>query len=200
MEDPLPPVKATTREDVWEALAGQFLDTETRHEIPRAALLCVENGMTCEDAFEAWAYEVTPALYWNVWSVVGEWAGWDRDWLLAQIRRHRTTASRFAYVVYRCRIHLIHACWLAIGRCIDVLRDTAPPEREALVADLTWLANEYFDFRASRPAPSSKERLRALYAGTFLPIFAPLVVKGSASGESRAGCEGRVEAALGQIA
>jgi hypothetical protein len=59
-----------TREDVWEGLANQFLDTETRHFIPGLALMCVEAGLSTASAFDAWAYEVTPAVFFNLWKSV----------------------------------------------------------------------------------------------------------------------------------
>lgn len=185
-----------SREDVWEAFADLFLDTETRTTIPRAALTCVEAGMSREQAFEAWAYEVTPTVWWNGWSVAGEWAGWDRDWLFARIRERRVKPSRWAYVVYRCRVQLGHAEWVAIGRCIDVLHQSPEQDRDGVTSELTWLARHFFDFTSSMPPPSSAQRLRGLYDETFLPIFAPIVVKSSTPSQQLKACTERVERAL----
>ncbi len=185
-----------SREDVWEAFADLFLDTETRTTIPRAALTCVEAGMTREAAFEAWAFEVTPAVWWNGWSMAGEWAGWNRDWLFARIRERRVKPSRWGYVVYRCRIHLGHAEWAAIGRCIDLLHQTPEKDRESVTSELTWLARQFFDFMPSMPPPSSPQRLRTLYDETFLPVFASLVVKSETPSQQLKACIERVERGL----
>jgi hypothetical protein len=185
-----------SREDVWEAFADLFLDTETRPEIPRAALTCVEAGMSREEAFEAWAYEVTPAVWWNGWSVVGEWAGWDRDALFARIRDRRVKPSKWAYVVYRCRVHAGHAEWVAIGRCMDVLHQAPEKDRDSVSSELTWLARQFFDFMSSMPPPSSVQYLRSLYDETFLPIFAPIVFKSSTASQQLNACTERVERAL----
>jgi hypothetical protein len=193
--------RAVSREDVWEALGDQFLDTETRTWIPRAAQTCVLAGLTREAAFDVWAYEVTPALYLNLWSVAGEWAGWDRAWLEQRVRASAVKPSRLAYIGYRARLPGLHAHWNAIARCIDLLlADAEPAAREALVAELIWLASQYFDFGASMPAPSSEARLRERFSGTFLAIFAPLVVPGTVQPESLAICRDRVELALGRLA
>jgi hypothetical protein len=190
---------AVSREDVWEALGDQFLDTETRTWIPRAAQTCVDAGLTREAAFDVWAYEVTPALWSNIWSVAGEWAAWDRGWLEQRIRASAVKPSRLAYLAYRVRIHGLHANWNAIGQCVTLLAEAGPAARRALGADLTWLASQYFDFMASMPAPSSEARLRDRFRGTFLPIFAPLVVPETAQPESLAICRDRVEIALGRL-
>ncbi len=83
-----------TREDVWEAFADQFLDTETRTWIPRAALTAVEAGFSRAEAYDVWRFEVTPAVSANLLDLAGEWAGWPRDWLVKQIWRSLMRPSR----------------------------------------------------------------------------------------------------------
>jgi hypothetical protein len=188
-----------SREDVWEALAEHFLDTETRTWIPQAALTCVEAGLSREQAFRVWAYEVTPALWSNLWNVAGEWAGWDQRWLVARIERARIAPSCRAYLLYRGCVHLNHRTWIAIGRCIDLLEETDPPQRRKLAADLAWLARQFFDFgRSGAAPPSSEARLRAIYRETFLPVFAPLVLRPGGDPPEAASRQ-RVEQALGAI-
>jgi hypothetical protein len=189
-----PPARSRSLEDVWEAFADQFLDTETRTDIPRIALTCLEAGLDREGAFNAWAYDVTPALWPNLWNVAGEWCGWDHGWLLKRIASTRVRPSRWAHFVYRRRIHMAHANWVAIAECIGLLRETPISERAEVVADLTWLAAQFFDFGASRPISSSVGALRELYEGAFARIFVPLVV---GSAESLRSSTQRVECALG---
>src|SRR5262245_46471468 len=103
--------------EVWISLADQFLDGEARHEIPLNAWHCLRAGLSLEQARNVWCYEVTPAVYPNIWDVAGEWGCWDREWLIARIRRVRVQPGRLAYLRYRCQVHLVHRVWLAIERC-----------------------------------------------------------------------------------
>ena len=112
---------------VWLAMADHFLDTETRHDIPLTALLCVEAGWSCERARDAWRHEVSPAVAFNLWSVAGEWAGWDREWLVARIERLRSSwhnrPGTLKSLRYRLRAPGMDGVWVAMPRC------TAPCRR-----------------------------------------------------------------------
>jgi hypothetical protein len=177
----------TTREDLWELMAEQFLDTETRTWIPKTALACVELGLSEEAAFDVWAYEVTPAVWRNIWDIAGEWAGWDRQWLVAEIRRK--APRKKSWRVYRAHVHFAHDCWVAIAACIRVLWHTPEAERSELVGTLTWLAAHYLDFGTGGLGDPPRDAC-ATYEQVFLPIFTPL-----ACGSDR-GCDARVRAAL----
>jgi len=58
MTPALPPDAA--RRAVWIAFADHFLDTETRQELPWAALAAVEAGHSVEQARGIWSVEVRP--------------------------------------------------------------------------------------------------------------------------------------------
>lgn len=165
-----------SRQAIRESMAEQFLDSETRVEIPRTAALCVDAGLDASAAFDVWAFEVTPALWHNLWDVAGEWAGWDSAWLHERIERRRTTPSPWAHVVYRARVHFAHERWEAIARCIDLFQASLPEERPGLLRAFHWLAGHYFDFGpfGRRAPPEDPAHLRALYDARFLPIFAPI--------------------------
>jgi hypothetical protein len=189
-------------EDVWDALADHFLDTDTRVWIPRSARMCVAAGLSRDEAFEAWAYEVTPALWTNAWSVAGEWAYWDRAWLVTRIRHVRERPSPLAYAKYRVRAHALHSVWCAIAACIDVLHAAPAGGRDLTTDELRWLAAQFFDFARSAPPPaeSTPAALTARYRSTFLPIFAPLVVRAAPLRESVEEGERRVLRAVEQLA
>ncbi|HWM85816.1 MAG TPA: hypothetical protein VNO33_08255 [Kofleriaceae bacterium] len=194
------------RRAVWLALADQFLDTETRHSIPPAALACVEAGHSAEEARDIWRYEVTPVLWLNLRVTAGEWACWNEEWLADQIARRRgrwpNRAGRLAALVYRARAGAQEVTWTAIERCIRLLAATPPASRGRTAADLGLLARLYFDFcpeDLGEIAPERRRELSQLYQAVFLPIFAPLVVPGHGapeSPESARSCAARVEAAL----
>jgi hypothetical protein len=192
------------RRAVWVALADQFLDTETRHLIPSAALCCVEAGLAAE-ARAIWHHEVFPVVGHNHFEIAGDWAGWPEEWLGEQIAARRERRCRVADMVHRAcaRIgrRVFESRWIAIARCIRLLDGTPPPLRGSTAADLELLARSYFDFC---PAPSvhtstgRRGALQRLYRAAFLPIFAPLVV---ASGVHRPAesidiCAARVETLL----
>lgn len=185
-----------TREDVWEELADQFLDTETRHSIPRVALMCVEAGMSPASAFDAWAYEVTPAIFWNLWSVVGEWTGWNRESLFARIRERSVKPSRWAYLAYRFRVQSAHTRWVAIGKCMGIFQQTPAVCRERVSSELAWLARQFFDFTNSMAPPSSAERMREVYRDTFVPIFASFIPNGATRNRELDVIAERIERAL----
>ena len=78
---------------VWIALAEHFLDTETRHQLPNAALACVRAGYGVEEVRAIWGCEVAPAVGFNLYLVAGEWACWDPEWLVERIERIRARRS-----------------------------------------------------------------------------------------------------------
>ena len=181
---------SNTREDprkiaVWVAMADHFLDTETRQDIPRTALRCVEAGLSPSEVSAVWRYEVTPAVGLNSYCVAGEWAGWDREWLLDRIRsargRLRWRAPRAWFKWLRPKDGPCEA----IGRCV-VLVSALPSAaaREQIVADLTFLTSHYFDFCPAPTAALTRDdwrRVCALYKGPFCSLMAPALVKGEAN-------------------
>ena len=181
---------SNTREDtrkiaVWVAMANHFLDTETRQDIPRTALCCVEAGLSPSEVSAVWRYEVTPAVGFNLHCVAGEWAGWDRDWLLDRILSAGRNATWLAPRSWFARLQPNDGLCEAIARCVALL--SALPSavaREQLVADLTLLTSHYFDFC---PAPLAAldsdgwSRLRALFEGPFRPLLESVLVSGEAS-------------------
>jgi hypothetical protein len=174
---------------VWEAMANHFLDTETRHDIPLTALRCVQAGLSVREAFEVWAYEVTPAVFLNIWSVAGEWAGWDRGWLVWSIQWSRGSwCNRIPFIrwlIYRMRVHLMHGVWVSIARCMtELLKRNSPIEQEQTANDLAALARHYFDFCPTKfadLAPPHRATLRGLYPTPFREMIAPAVGPGEAA-------------------
>jgi len=196
-----PPTIDAGRERVWLSFAGHFLDTETRHDLPRSALTAVEAGFSVEEAREIWCFEVTPAVGANLWSVAGEWAGWNEDGLVSRVtaiaRRRRHRPGFLAYLRYRLTIHFGHSSWLAIADLMRALYAIDPASRPQLVADLVLLGECYFDFLAPDLAPLDPARraaLRHVFHATFLPALGRTVVAGVEEGAAARAA--RVEKAL----
>lgn len=192
------PVIDDARRRVWVAFAEHFLDTETRQELPHAALVAVEAGFSIEETREIWRYEVTPAVGFNLWDMAGEWACWDTEWLCARIERslaRRRHAPRWLrYLAYRITIHFGNASWVAIERLMRALLAVPPPAREPLAHDLGALAQHFFDFLPrdlGLAQPARREELRRLFVEVFLPALRPAVIEGKAEEYAR-----RVEEAL----
>ena len=190
--------EVSRRVEVWVAMAHHFLDTETRHELPWTALRCVEAGLSVHEARDVWRYEVSPAVAFNLFDVAGEWAGWDREWLVERIERLRrrwdNAPGTLRWLRYRLRVHVAHGYWVAIERCLQVLLSWPDPEqRRQAAADLAWLGRHYFDFTRSDDTtidPERTARLRALYPEPFRRAMQPVTY-----GEGRAAHQ-RVAAAL----
>jgi hypothetical protein len=183
---------------VWLAMADHFLDTETRPDIPLTALLCVEVGWSCERARDAWRHEVSPAVAFNLWSVAGEWAGWDRNWLVERIERLRcrwhNRPGTLRSLSYRLRAPGMDGVWVAIERCMQILSPIdATPRRERTARALAFLARHYFDFcpQALPSTPEDALGIRALYPEPFRSALRPALVAGE-----EAAAEARLQALL----
>jgi hypothetical protein len=168
---------------VWEAMAEHFLDTETRQNLPMTALRCVEAGLSVEQAREVWKCDVLPAVGFNVFSVAGEWAGWDRAWLVSRIERIRRGPRWMRQVRLAFSIDLMRGVRVAIERCIELLEVTTTTQREQLARDLTFLSHHAFDFvpkSLGAVEPAARERIRALYPNPFERLIGPALARGEA--------------------
>jgi hypothetical protein len=185
---------------VWVAFANHFLDTETRQDVPLAALTAVEGGFTIEEARAMWRFEVAPVVGPNLLSVLGEWAGWNEEWLVSRcseaMGRRPERPETLAAIAYRFLLDGDET-WTAIERCMRALLAIPADARRGLAQDLCGLANHYFDFDP-RPLPvddpARLEELRRHFEETFLPTFRPLVSR--MAGESPELFAERVERAF----
>ena len=72
---------------VWEALSDFFLDTELdEKDHQRISEVLASSPYSIQDIEDILRFEVYPVLIWNLRSMAGEWAGFDRDWLQEQIQ------------------------------------------------------------------------------------------------------------------
>jgi len=169
--------------EVWVAMANHFLDTETRQDIPLTAMRCVEAALSPMEARHVWQHEVSPAVGFNLWVVAGEWAYWDRDWLVERIERHRRSwrqRTRFVKWLGDCmRIDPARCVCTSIERTMDFL--AAVPDagdREQACRRLAFLAQHYFDFCPADLAtvdPSEAEKIRSLYPEPFVYTMEPVL-------------------------
>ncbi len=81
------------RKKVWIALSDLFLDTDTSifHENIVKALLA--SPYSIEELKKIMLYEVYPVCRWNLFSLAGEWAGFDEEWLVEKISKQKNVLS-----------------------------------------------------------------------------------------------------------
>jgi len=70
---------------VWVALSDLYLDTDVGLLHGHIADTLAASPYPIDALHEMLMYDVHPALYMNLMSVAGEWAGFDRAWLVARI-------------------------------------------------------------------------------------------------------------------
>jgi hypothetical protein len=74
---------------VWVALSDLYLDTDVTLSHDYIARTLAVSPYPLDDLHEMLMYDVHPALYVNLMSVAGEWAGFDEAWLLERIEAVR---------------------------------------------------------------------------------------------------------------
>ena len=99
------------RRPVWEVISDLWRDTELQDdEVEHIAEVLAESGYTEEKLHEIYAYEVAPAVWTNLFTfypIIPEvWAGFDPEWLSAEIMRgiERQGRSGLYGLYVRCRI------------------------------------------------------------------------------------------------
>ena len=122
------------RRPVWVALSELWLDTELQdRDLSHIARVLHDSGYGRE-ALEAILFdEVAPVVYRNLYSVAGEWAGFDEDWLCGEILgalRRRGWLGRW---LLRCRRRMmtwpVREDWREVLRRCDVLAEG--PDRDS---------------------------------------------------------------------
>ncbi|RDV39423.1 hypothetical protein DV096_02300 [Bradymonadaceae bacterium TMQ3] len=100
------------RRKVWDVLSELYLDTElVERDYARIAAIFAESGYNACQIEEILYREVHPVLRTNLTSVAGEWAGFDLEWLEAQILRRRRRHSDFAIIPAK---SLVRGSWAII--------------------------------------------------------------------------------------
>ncbi len=123
-------------EELWVALSDHFLDTETRHWLPRTAWVAVQSRLPWEDIERTLHHQVAPVVAPNLLDIAGDWAGFPEDWLFAQIR-----AGRGATSVSRKVLREMAGYWEAFRR-LFVYLGSASEEELPLLSALAELALE----------------------------------------------------------
>lgn len=165
------------RERAWLELAEHFVDTETRHWLPRTALACVEAGFDVEEMRAALLGRIAPELGSNLLSVAGEWAGWAEAPLLAALRLRDGPVSPWSRAASRC-LPGVEGTSRALARFMRLIEPRPPAEREALVVSLSYLGRVYFDFDVEDPsAPAPVDTRDAALIDAFFDAIRPVTTR-----------------------
>lgn len=110
---------------VWNALSDLYLDTDVTLSHDHIVRTLAASPYSLDELHQMLMYDVHPALYLNLMSVAGEWAGFDQAWLLeriATIRRQSRWRRRITHGFARD----IGAQWRTLEPMIRAARGVAP--------------------------------------------------------------------------
>lgn len=106
---------------VWDALSEFFLDTEhDAADYDRIAGILAKSSYSTEELRDILSFEVTPVCRWNLFSIAGEWSGFDREWLNARILPRKDQRPRWAYAHFYKWLYQRH--WKRVADLIDAHR------------------------------------------------------------------------------
>ena len=182
-------------------MAEHFLDTETRHALPLTAWRCLDAGLSLQQARGVWRHEVVPAVGFNARTPVGEWAGWDPDWLRQRIEAAR--ARRPAWLWRRLDAWVdaatLGGIWPALAAFYGILERCAASERRPTAEALSTLARLWL-FEDSLvdplpPGPAALGRLRQLFPEPLSNALGLALLKEERRGDGPARVRAALEAA-----
>jgi hypothetical protein len=91
------PFSIEDRQPIWIALSEFYLDTELQDsDFRHIALTILESPYTLDEVKKINKYEVFPILQVNLLSTAGEWAGFDKEWLLNKIMTRLKSKTKFS--------------------------------------------------------------------------------------------------------
>lgn len=124
------PGEHDARIPVWNALSDLYLDTDVTLSYDYIVRTLVASPYSLDELHEMLMYDVHPALYQNLMSTTGEWAGFDEAWLLERIetiRRQPRWRRRITHWFARD----IGVQWRTLAPMIRAARSAAPQPSSA---------------------------------------------------------------------
>lgn len=114
------------RRPVWEALSSLYLDTDTALARSWRVELLGRSPYSPEQLEEILTNEVQPVCRWNLYTVAGEWDGFDLAWLERKILDRRRSPWRFIGWLTRRRVsRLVSSEWAATKHDLRAVRGIA---------------------------------------------------------------------------
>ncbi len=117
---------ADARIPVWTALSDLYLDTDVALSHDCIARTLAASPYSLDELRDMLMYDVHPALYPNLMSVAGEWAGFDQAWLAERIRIVRRQ-PRWRRRITHWFVRGIGAQWRTLAPMIHAARSAASP-------------------------------------------------------------------------
>lgn len=160
-------------DDLVVALADLYLDTEVRDGLPKLAERMASSGLSPAELELLWRKQVTPSVHWNLKTTTGEWAGFDRTWLLREVARRADRPGLASLPIVGALVHRFRAFGaerefrVALALAMR-LAHMPEPQRTRRVAMWEALAHVYFGVDSAPRQPGaerrSAERLARNYA------------------------------------
>lgn len=114
---------------VWEALSDFFLDTELDDkDYQRISEVVVSSPYSIQETEDILRFELYPRLIWNLRSVAGEWAGFDRDWLKEQIKPRLNKRPRIRMPMFQWGMVRDH--WINVSAMVRAKRENGANKAE----------------------------------------------------------------------
>jgi hypothetical protein len=122
------PEKLLARRPVWEALSDLFLDTDVSLARSWRVEALAKSPYSVEQLQSILVEEVYPICKYNLFSIAGEWAGFDPEWLERKILRRLASPLRVLHAINlgRLTVHLSSE-WRATKAGIVAIRQGASP-------------------------------------------------------------------------
>ena len=117
-----------TRRPVWRALSELYLDTSYRDAVRAAARELARSPYTPNELRAILFDEVHPVLARNLCATAGVWDGFDQDWLVHSIVRHRQR-PRWLRTRGRCQRRYPVLLWRLLEPRVAGLRAATSPPR-----------------------------------------------------------------------
>jgi hypothetical protein len=118
------PLNLSNRKPIWLALSAFYLDTELQEaDFQGIAETILKSPYSFEEAKAIDKYEIFPVLQSNLLQVAGEWAGFEKDWLVEKITAELQHKSRFKTlwieIYYRLFRWMHKDYWRRVGECLQ---------------------------------------------------------------------------------
>lgn len=121
------------RRPVWVACSNLYLDNEPGEIGLRSiARVCASSPFSGPDLDRIMFNEVWPAFSMNLYSVAGEWAGWDEGFVQEQILKTYSGRWRLPWRYHPMKRSLSDE-WLAVRALIDEMRAAGPETKDGSI-------------------------------------------------------------------
>ena len=79
---------------IWDGLQAFWMDTDPSLDLERVASICVQSKYSLPEIEQIFWNEVRPAVRFNLFSLAGEWIGFELEWLSQRILKTNRFGKR----------------------------------------------------------------------------------------------------------